>query len=75
MQFHKLLPELAHERGLLLDEDEPAVIDDADAIGHFLCFVDIVCRQDDRDAGIAQLAHDFPHTFAQLHIDARGRLV
>ena len=52
MQLQRqLLPaELAHQLGLVLDQDQLALVDDADAIGHLLGFFDVVRREDDRDA-------------------------
>ena len=69
------LAELLHQRRLLLHDDQLAVVDDADAVGHFLGLVDVVRRQDDRHALVPQPAHERPHVAAQLHVDARGRLV
>ena len=74
-QHELLLAELAHQLGLLLDEDQLALGDDADAVGHLLGFLDVVRGQDDGDAGGAQLAHHLPHVLAQFDVDAGGRLV
>ena len=47
----QLLPaELAHQLGLVLDQDDLALADDADAVGHLLGLVDVVRGQDDRHA-------------------------
>src|SRR5262249_41710318 len=51
-----LLAELAHELVLVLDQNELALRDDPDAVGHLLRFLDVVGRQDDRDAALAQRA-------------------
>src|SRR5690606_22102312 len=66
---------LAHQLGLLLDQDEPSLVDDADPIGDLLGFLYIMCGQDDRDARLAQAANELPHVLAQLDIDARGRFI
>ncbi len=52
-----------------------ALADDADAVGHFLGFLDVMGGQDNGDAGLAQRAHHRPHVAAQLDVDAGGRLV
>ena len=50
MQRQLLLAELAHQLGLVLDQDDLAVVDHADAVGHFLGLVDVVGGQDDGHA-------------------------
>ena len=45
-----LLAELAHQLGLLLDQDDLALADHADAVGHLLGLLDVVGGQDDGDA-------------------------
>ena len=70
-----LFAELAHQFGLVFDQDDLAVIDDADAVGHFFGFFDVVGGENDGDPGCAQRAHQLPHLLAQFDIDARGRLV
>ena len=69
------LAELLHQRGLLLDQDQLALVDDADAVGHLLGLLDVVGGEDDGDAALAQPAHQLPHVAAQLDVDAGGRLV
>ena len=69
------LAQLLHQLGLLLEEDQLALGDDADAIGHLLRFIDVVGRQDDGHAAGAQAAHQGPHLAPQLDVDAGGRLV
>jgi hypothetical protein len=54
MQRQLLLAELLHQLGLVLDQDDLALVDDADAVGHLLGFLDVVRGQDDGDAGGAQ---------------------
>ena len=75
MQLQLLLAELLHQVGLVLDQDDLALVDDADAVGHLLGLLDVVRGQDDGDAGGAQRAHHLPHVLAQFDVDARGRLV
>ena len=75
LQRELLLAELAHQLGLVLDQDDLALVDHADAVGHLLGFVDVVRGEDDGHAGVAQRAHDLPHVLAQLDVDAGGRLV
>ena len=75
MQLQLLLAELLHQPGLVLDQDDLALVDDADAVGHLLGFFDVMRGQDDGDAGGLQRAHHFPHALAQFDVDARGRLV
>src|SRR5262249_671662 len=47
MQREVLLAELSHQLGLVLDQDDLAMIDDADAVGHLLRFLDVMRGQDD----------------------------
>ena len=75
LQRELLLAELVHQLGLALDQDDLALVDDADAVGHLLGFFDVVRGEDDGDAGGAQRAHHVPHVLAQLDVDAGGRLV
>ena len=75
LQRELLLAELLHQLGLALDQDDLALVDDADAVGHLLGFFDVVRGQDDGDAGGAQRTHHVPHVLAQLDVDAGGRLV
>ena len=75
VQRQLLLAELLHQLGLLLDHDQLALVDHADAVGHLLGLVDVVGGQDDGDAAFAQAPHQRPHVAAQLDVHARGRLV
>ena len=45
------LPSLLHQPRLVLDQDDLALADDADALGHFLGLLDVVRGQDDGHAG------------------------
>ena len=72
---HLALAELLHQRGLFLDQDDPALVDHADAVGHFLGLLDIMGGQDDRRALVAQPVDQLPHVAAQRDVDAGGRLV
>jgi len=75
MQRQALLAELLHQVGLVLHQDDFALVDDADAVGHLLGLFDVMRGEDDGNAGGAQLPHHFPHALAQLDVDARGGLV
>ena len=75
MQRQLLAAELAHQLILVLDQNDLALVDDADPVGHLLRLVDVVGGEDDGDAGFAQRADHPPHVLAQLHVDAGGRLV
>jgi hypothetical protein len=77
LQLHGqlLLAELAHQFVLVFDEHELAAENDADAVGHFLGFLDVVGGQQDRHAAFAQRIDQLPHVAAQLDVDAGGRLV
>ena len=57
------------------DREDPAVLDDRDAVGELLRLVEIVRRQQDRLAELAQLAHRLPCAAARLGIEAGRRLV
>src|SRR5262245_58823076 len=51
----QLLPaQLAHQLGFVLDQDELALIDDADAVGDLLGLLDVMGGENDGDARAAQ---------------------
>ena len=75
LELELLLAELVHQRGLVLDQDHLALVDDADPVGHQLGLFDVMRGQDDGDAGGAERAHHLPHVLAQFDVDAGGRLV
>ena len=75
MQRELLLAELAHQRGFLLDQDQLAAIDHADAVGHLLGFLDVMRGEDDGDARLTHRPHQAPHVLPQLDVDAGGRLI
>jgi hypothetical protein len=58
LQGQSLLAELAHELGLVLDQDQLALVDHADPVGHLLGLLDVVGGQDDGDAGRSERAHE-----------------
>ena len=60
---------------LVLDHEQPAVLDHADAVGELLGFLEIVRGQHDGRAAFRELAHVRPEIASQLDVDARGRLV
>ena len=72
---HVLAAHAAHQRRLLLDEQDAAAVDHRDAVGHRLGLLDVVGGEDDRRAAGAQVAHDVPHALAELDVDPGGRLV
>src|SRR3546814_9871622 len=57
IERQRLAPELLDELVLLLDQDQPPAGDHAHPVGHFLGLLDIMRRQDDRDAALAQGSH------------------
>jgi hypothetical protein len=75
VQDQLLLAQHAHELGLVLHQDDLAVVDHADPVGHLLGLLDVVRGQDDGDAAVAQVAHQLPHLAPQLDVDAGRRLV
>jgi len=75
MEDQLALAELLHQRVLLLDEDELAFVDDADAVRHLFRFFDVVRREDDRDAILAKGLHRLPHLAPELDVDTRRGLV
>ena len=75
VQAKLFLAQLAHKPGLVLDQDNLALADNADAVGHLLRFFDVVGGEDDGDAAFPQLAHHFPHVPAQLHVYTGGGLI
>src|SRR6195256_6542480 len=42
MQLQALLAELLHQAGLVLDQDDVALVDDPDAVGHLLGLADVM---------------------------------
>ena len=75
LEVEDLPAELLHQLGLLLDQDQLALVDDADPVGHLLGFLDVVGGEDDGRAVLAQAADHVPHVAAKLDVDAGGRLV
>ena len=69
------LAELAHELGLVLDQNDFPLVHHPDAVGHLFGFVNVMGRQDDGYTFSTQCAHDVPHVLAQLDVDARRRFV
>src|SRR3546814_19118291 len=70
-----LLAELGHQRGLVFDQHDFAVVDDADAIGHLLGFLDVVRGENNGDAAFTQRAYHLPHVVTQFHVDTRAGLI
>ncbi len=75
MQRQLLPAQVTHELGLLLDDDDLAVIDHSDPICKLLRLFDVVGRQDDGDALFAQRLDHIPHILAQFDVDAGRGLV
>ncbi len=75
LERHLLLAELVHQLGLVLDQDQLALVDDADPVGHQFGLLDVVRGQDDGDARGPERPHHLPHVLAQLDVDAGGGLV
>ena len=75
LQGQLLATELLHQGVLFFDHDQLAVVDHADAVRHLFGFFDVVRRQNDGDAVVAQPPHQLPHIPAQFHIHARGRFI
>jgi hypothetical protein len=75
MQDQLLLAQHAHQLGLVLDQNDLAVVDHADPVGHLLGFLDVVRGQDHGDAACAQDSHQLPHLAPQLDVDAGGGFV
>src|SRR5260370_1347733 len=50
MQLQPFLAELLHQARLVFDQDDLALVDDADTVGHFLRLFDVVRGEDDGDA-------------------------
>ena len=75
LQRQLLAAELAHQFDLVLDQDDLALVDDADPVGHLLGLFDVMGGEDDGDARRAQRPHQLPHVLAQFDVDAGGRLV
>lgn len=55
--------------------DEPALVDDVDAVGELVGLVQILRGQEHRGPGTDQGADQVPHLQAAARIDAGGRLV
>ena len=75
IERQRLLAQLAHQRAGLVDDDDLALGNDGDAVGHFLRFLDVMRRQQDGHAPFAQFADHVPHVAPQFDIDAGGGFV
>src|SRR5688500_18560946 len=71
---HLLLGHADQHPGRLVG-DQPAVVDDADAVAELLGLLEIMGGEDDGDALGVEAADIVPELLAQLDVDARGRLV
>jgi len=72
---HRLLVDLGDERRGRVAGDEPALVDDGDAVAQPLGLFEIMRRQQDGGARRREVAHAAPQMLAQLDIDAGGGLV
>src|SRR4249919_123333 len=70
-----LAAQLAHQPALVFDQDQLALADHADAVGHLLRLFDVMRGEDDRGALFAQAPHHLPHVVAQLDVHAGGGLI
>src|SRR6202000_3094669 len=75
MQRQLFLAELFHEFGLVFNQHEVALVDDADSVRHLLGLLDVVSRQYDGDASLSQTPHQVPHVAAQLDVHACGGFI
>ena len=75
LQGQLFLAELLHQCDLVFDQDDLAVADHADPVGHVFGLFDVVRGQHDGHTRLTQLAHHGPHVLAQGHVDTGGRLV
>src|SRR5471032_1697657 len=64
-----------HQRHLVLERDEPAFVDDADALAEHLHFFEIVRRHENRHAVGIDRAQEIPQFESQLHVHAGRGLV
>jgi hypothetical protein len=55
--------------------DLPTVVDDSDARRELVSFVQVLRREQNRDAGLRQRADHAPYALARLRIEPGGRLV
>src|SRR5689334_25387387 len=68
LQGQLLLAQLSHQLRLLFNDYQLAIADDTDAVGHHLCLLYVVGRQDDGDSGVTQRPYYVPHALAQLDV-------
>ena len=55
--------------------DQPAVVEDRDPVGELVGLVQVLRREEDRDAAGDEVADDLPHGAAAARVQAGGRLV
>ena len=75
LQAQLFFAQALHQHVFVFHQDDLALADHADAVGHFFGFFDVVGGQDDGHAALAQAADHGPHVAAQLDVDAGGGLV
>ena len=69
------LAQLLHQDVLVLNQDDLALGDDPDPVGHLLGLLDIVGGEDDGDASGPQGPDHLPHVPSEFDIDPRRGLV
>jgi hypothetical protein len=55
--------------------DQPPVVEDRDPVGEFVRFLQVLRREEDRDATSDEAADDLPHGASAARVEAGGRLV
>src|SRR5262245_13508471 len=63
------------ERLRRVERYQPSVIDDGDAVAERLRFIHVMCRQQDRPAGLAVPAQHVPQLASRLWIQSRRRFI
>ena len=66
LEFDKqgFLAEFLHQAMRIVDQQQSPFGNNTDPVSYFLGFFYVVCCQDNRDPGIVQSLHHFPHILA-----------
>ena len=75
MQHQLLLAHVPHEFVFFFNQNNLAVIDDANAVRKLFSFFDVMCGQDYRYAFLAQCFDDVPHVLPQFDVYTCRRFV
>ena len=75
INLHLLLTQLLHQLSLVLHQQDLPTVHNTDAVSNLLGFFNVMGGQNNRHTACLQVLHHRPHIFAQLHIDAGGRLI